>query len=153
MCCFCCDGFCCPCKTFLYITNLLGFLASLVALGLAVWFYLDPTIFGGPNDHHEVAIVLMGLAVFFLITTFLGCCGASNKDKCLLCVYLVFCAIALFWVAAICCYIFVEQPDELTTTVGIISLSLLGILLLNFSTALYILISSGHKSKRPASMC
>ena len=126
---------------------------SLVALGLAVWFYIDPTIFGGPKDHHEAAIILMCLVGFFLITTFLGCCGASKEDKCLLCVYLVFCGMALFWVAAICCYIFVEQPDELTTTVGIISLSLLGVLLINSSTALYILISIGPKSRRPESMC
>ena len=152
MCCFCCDRFCCPFKTFLCITNFLGFLASLVALGLAVWFYIDPARFEGPEDDHEAAIVLICLAVFFLITTFLGCYGASTSGRCLLCVYLVLGGIALVWITVYCAYIFVERPDELTTTVGIISLSLFGILLLNCSTALYILISERPKSKRPAKM-
>ena len=151
MCCFCYHGFCCPCKTFLYITNLLGFLASLVALGLAVWFYIDPTRFEGPEDNHEAAIILICLAIFFLVTTFLGCYGASTENRCLLCVYLVLGGIALLWITVYCGYIFAKNMDELTTTVGIISLSLLGVLLLNCSTTLYILISSRPKSKRPES--
>ena len=150
MCCFCCDGFCCPCKTFLCITNFLGFLASLVALSLAVWFYIDPARFGAPEDDHEAAIVLICLAVFFLIT-FLGCYGALTSSRSLLCVYLVLGGTALVWITLYCGYIL----HELTTTVGVILLSLFGILFLNCSTALYILIemriSGRPKSKRPAS--
>lgn len=98
MCADCCtDCFEGIARTFLYCTNLLVFLASVVVLGLSIWFYADPPSFANVISilpvsfdlYTTTAILLICLSVFVIIITFFGCCGAARDNRCMLWTYFI----------------------------------------------------------------
>jgi len=70
-------------------------------LGLSVWYYVDAPSFVsvihtvGFDLYTTTCIILMAASITVIIITFLGCCGASRYNRCMLWTYFIFVVILL----------------------------------------------------------
>ncbi|XP_033126282.1 tetraspanin-1-like [Anneissia japonica] len=112
---------CCPtfAKVLLIIFNLIFFVIGIALFAVGIWTVTDPykldilAILDNPVVANT-AYILIVLGVFIVIVSFLGCCGAWKKNKCMLIMYFVI-VLVIFLVQFIACCVAVaykEKVDE-----------------------------------------
>ncbi|XP_067902013.1 CD82 antigen-like [Heterodontus francisci] len=79
-------------KYFLFLFNLLFFILGAVILGFGLWILLDDTSFIAVLQSSSSSLkigsyMLLGVGSVTMLMGFLGCLGAVNEIKCLLCLY------------------------------------------------------------------
>ncbi|XP_071955768.1 tetraspanin-1-like [Antedon mediterranea] len=109
---------CCPsfAKVLLIIFNLVFFVIGIVLLSVGIWTVTDPYKLEILDilDNAVVAntaYILIVLGVFIIIVSFLGCCGAIKKNKCMLIMYFII-VLLIFLVQFIACCIAVAYKEE-----------------------------------------
>lgn len=80
-------------KYLVVIFNLLLWLAGIGVLAVAVWLYVDSSVYlnGSPNSnmYFTAIYILMAAGGIMTLVGFLGCCGAIRESQCMLGMYFV----------------------------------------------------------------
>jgi len=85
-------------KYFLFATNLLIFILSLIVVGLGTWVVVDRSSFLDLLDQTNASVPIYNSAVILILIvsvsavfiSFLGCCGAYRESRCMLGTYFLF---------------------------------------------------------------